>query len=249
MPTNPYFRWFVTDAETDRDFIRLSLEAKGLFLLCLDRSWLDDGLDPEPRPFILCSDFEFSRSWPEVERLFPIGEDGRRRNKRQEKERKFVNDKSSKNRRAADMRWDSERNANADANAYANASIPHHYARMAMDSGSVSGSKSKEIEQSEKYSAIFEEAWNAWKCYPTSRYETKQLVLQNFIGRNGDFWPQFAAGWRPYCDHLQNVGWRFCKLTLLGWVDAGMPAPPDEGQKRRDLTLEELAEREFGNAD
>ena len=44
---------------------------------------------------------------------------------------------------------------------------------------------------------------------------------------NGKFnWEKFRTNHKPYCDHYAVHGWDFCTLTLMGWIDAGMPGAP-----------------------
>ena len=67
------------------------------------------------------------------------------------------------------------------------------------------------------------------------RYHVIRLVMS----KNGTFdWQKFRRNHSAYCKHYAEHGWDFCTLTLLGWIDAGMPPPPpvamDKNQKRRD---------------
>lgn len=63
--------------------------------------------------------------------------------------------------------------------------------------------------------------------------EPRDLVIQQVLSMNGKFdWPKFRERHGPYCAYYAEKGWRFCTVTFLGWINAGMPpAPPNEGQK------------------
>jgi uncharacterized protein YdaU (DUF1376 family) len=95
----PYFSWYPRDFETD-EHVRLMDDCEiGLYVRCLNHAWLNNGLPDDPleiRRALRDLPKDFSRKWMRVEPCFPISEDGRRRNPRQEKERAQAIEKSSK---------------------------------------------------------------------------------------------------------------------------------------------------------
>ncbi len=56
--------------------------------------------------------------------------------------------------------------------------------------------------------------------------EGRDIVIQHVLSMNGKFsWEKFRANHGPYCEYWSQKGWNFCKLTFLGWINAGMPPP------------------------
>jgi uncharacterized protein YdaU (DUF1376 family) len=71
----------------------------GLYVLCLNHSWNNNGLPADPSQIctlIRGRRSEFLQCWPGVEPCFPIADDGRRRNPRQEKERAKASSKQAR---------------------------------------------------------------------------------------------------------------------------------------------------------
>lgn len=103
-----------------------TLQERGAYQFLLWNAWASDGLPPdENRIFRL--DPDISKMWPLLSEKFPIAEDGKRRNPRQEKIRfdmkNTANLKREKAQAAANKRWHNPQSSNA--NAYADA-LPTH---------------------------------------------------------------------------------------------------------------------------
>jgi len=57
--------------------------------------------------------------------------------------------------------------------------------------------------------------------------QPRDLVIQQVLSMNGKFtWEKFRSNHQQYCDYWSQKGWNFCKVTFLGWVNAGMPPAP-----------------------
>jgi hypothetical protein len=72
-------------------------------------------------------------------------------------------------------------------------------------------------------------AWDRWGKHA----EPQQVVIQSLMSRAID-WPRFSERWQAYCDYWDKHDWKYSKLTLWGWVEAGMPNPPREAGKSAD---------------
>jgi uncharacterized protein YdaU (DUF1376 family) len=100
MPnTLPYYPMYPRDFDTDGMVRAMEDSELGLYIRCLNYSWVNDGLPADPeeiRRAFRDTPEAFAQKWPRVEPCFPPGEDGRRRNPRLEKERAQAIEKSSK---------------------------------------------------------------------------------------------------------------------------------------------------------
>lgn len=116
MAKLPYYTLYPSDFDAD-ERVRLMEDAElGLYLRCLNHAWLNDGLPEDPeeiRRLLRDTPNEFCMKWVRVSACFPVAEDGRRRNERQEKERAAALDKAEKAKKGAEASWQSRRNANA----------------------------------------------------------------------------------------------------------------------------------------
>jgi hypothetical protein len=88
----------------------------------------------------------------------------------------------------------------------------------------------------------------AWERHRKHRAnQPLQAVAQTFIGRNGSLdWGRLESAHPAYCEYWAARGWDFCGLTLLEWIDAGMPEPPPkpaEGATGRQAQLDAEWER------
>ncbi|HET9131924.1 MAG TPA: DUF1376 domain-containing protein, partial [Terriglobia bacterium] len=80
-------------------------------------------------------------------------------------------------------------------------------------------------EPSQKQLQEISDAYDRHQKY--RRKEPRDLVIQNLLSMNGKFdWERFRKNHVPYCEHYASHGWDFCTLTLLEWIDAGMPGAP-----------------------
>jgi uncharacterized protein YdaU (DUF1376 family) len=108
-----------------KDTTHLSTEAHGAYLLLMMAAWVREGcsLPNDERRLAACAKMSV-KDWriiaPDILELWTV-EGQTIYQKRLRKEWHYVKVKSAKNKRAAAKRWDSERNANAYPNAYADA--------------------------------------------------------------------------------------------------------------------------------
>jgi uncharacterized protein YdaU (DUF1376 family) len=86
----PYYSMYPKDFDSD-DAVRAMEDCElGLYIRCLNHSWINDGLPADPeeiRRRFRDPPGEFARKWKRVELCFPVAPDGKRRNPRQERER------------------------------------------------------------------------------------------------------------------------------------------------------------------
>lgn len=104
----PFFKWFPSDALGDEHYSGFTLAERGLFHLCLDYAWINDGLPEDPeavRRLLRIDRREFAKIWPAVEPEFPKV-DGRRRNGRQESERAECKTRSAKASESVKARYE-----------------------------------------------------------------------------------------------------------------------------------------------
>lgn len=108
-----------------KDTTHLTTEAHGAYLLLMMAAWVREGccLPNNERRLAACAKMSV-KDWrviaPDILELWTVEGDNIFQ-KRLRKEWHYVQEKSAKNKRAAAKRWQSERNASADANAYADA--------------------------------------------------------------------------------------------------------------------------------
>ena len=118
--------------------------------------------------------------------------------------------------------------------------------RSLSDSVSVSVSESKKVaEKSSEWpnARTFVEAWKRHMKF--RRDQPEQVVAQTLIGRNGTVdWNHLVEVHPSYCAYHQRHGWQFCSLTLLEWIDMGMPAPPPEAVQNGKESFMERLKRE-----
>jgi hypothetical protein len=139
----------------------MDLSSIGLYIMCLNHAWMNDGLPQEwskirtifgpvrgnERAYKWHQiEQEFVKQWSLVEPCFPVAEDGRRRNPRQEVERNKAVKAYEAKVKAANSRW--KRNASADADADASAMHAH----MHMQSYTEQNSKEHRFSSSESIS-------------------------------------------------------------------------------------------------
>lgn len=168
----------------------------GLFLRCLNHSWKNDGLPSDPEDIRRCfrdDPEQFEIKWKRVQYCFPISEDGRRRNPRQEEERLEATSKSKKAKKSAKSRWACERNANAlrrhcEGNARASDSDSDYKEETTKtEKASTRANDPPGYAFDEQYSG-FREEFSVWAAH---------IVEADF---KGDAWRE----WR-LLDHLQRI--------------------------------------------
>lgn len=63
--------------------------------------------------------------------------------------------------------------------------------------------------------------------------EPQQLVFQRVVGMDGKFdLKRFRERHGLWCEYWDAQGWQYSKLTFLGWIEAGMPAPPRPARRK-----------------
>lgn len=83
----------------------------------------------------------------------------------------------------------------------------------------------------------FEIAWERHRKH--SKHEAKDVCLQYILSMNGKFSAtRFHERHEIYCDYWAGHGWQFCPLSFLGWVEAGMPLPPQDAKSEKENRLE-----------
>lgn len=91
-----------------RDFLASTIGwpavAKGHYITLLSVAWEQDGLPGDPRRVAAISP-GLAEEWPEWEEKFPVGDDGRRRNPRLERERAYRTAKSEAGKLGNLKRW------------------------------------------------------------------------------------------------------------------------------------------------
>ena len=156
-----YYPMYPRDFDMDEKVKLMDLSSIGLYIMCLNHAWMNDGLPQEwskirtifgpvrgnERAYKWHQiEQEFVKQWSLVEPCFPVAEDGRRRNPRQEVERNKAVKAYEAKVKAANSRW--KRNASADAAAYASAMHVH----MHMQSYTEQNSKERRFSSSESIS-------------------------------------------------------------------------------------------------
>jgi uncharacterized protein YdaU (DUF1376 family) len=138
----PFYQMHPADFDTDENVRGMGLLDVGLFLICLNHSWMNDGLPSDPeriQKVLRVKPTEFGKCWKSVEPLFPLQDDGRRRNPRQERERTAAKSssktQSERGKKGAEARW------NRDASSMPEA-LPKHEQAIARASESLSVSDS-----------------------------------------------------------------------------------------------------------
>jgi len=78
-----------------------------------------------------------------------------------------------------------------------------------------------------------EAAWDRHLNVSRSHQEPKNLVFQKILNMNGGFnVARFRENHPVWCEYWERHGWNsFGSVTFLGWIEAGMPAPPPEAAK------------------
>ena len=121
----PYYKMWVKDFETNEAVRGMNLKEAGLFVFALNHAWVNDGLPQEPTEIgrvLKLAPRDLKECWPRVEKCFPVGADGRRRNPRQEHERSEAASKSEKASKAVRTRYENSTNVdtNVDESSYEN---------------------------------------------------------------------------------------------------------------------------------
>ena len=118
----PSFQWYPKDCDTDEKVKMMDDREYGFYARCLNHSWINDGLPGELSDIsrVTGRTLKYVRTvWLRVGDCFPLYEDGRRRNPRQESQRKasekFKAERSESGKNGAHNRWHKNGSANGSA--------------------------------------------------------------------------------------------------------------------------------------
>ena len=103
-----YFPFYVKDWLASRSVKRMTLAQRGAYLELLCAQWLDGSLPDdkdELRAILAVSEPEFSKVWSRVEPMFPVCQDGQRRNEKLDELREKALEKSQKASASVSKRW------------------------------------------------------------------------------------------------------------------------------------------------
>jgi hypothetical protein len=91
-----------------------------------------------------------------------------------------------------------------------------------------------------------ESAWDRHRSFKGN--EPKDLAFRRIFGMNGQFnADRFRSNHPKWCVHWARIGWNsYGSLTFLGWIEAGMPEPPDPPKGKESLNdmLDRLGEND-----
>lgn len=186
----PYYPFYVDDFESSEKVRAMSVEAVGLFLLCLNHSWREGSIPADPAKLAMALRVEprvVKRCWASVLPCWiENGHPGRLVNIRQEDVRKDVHKRSEKAKNSADKRWGKASECNA--NAYANA-MPRQSEGNARAFGLLSvspGSEKQEcdistFDEAEAIGAYWDEIW-AMDPYQQNEGVVKPVFMEILTG-------------------------------------------------------------------
>lgn len=103
----PYFRWHPKDFDTDENVRLMSMCEVGLYVMCLNHSWINGSLPGDVRKIAKIVGqplAQVKKSWQAVSKCFQENEPGSLTNSKQEKERKWAMERSIKCKEAVDLR-------------------------------------------------------------------------------------------------------------------------------------------------
>ncbi len=178
----PYYRMWVKDFDTNEAVRLLSVPEVGLFVLCLNHAWVNDGLPADPAAIAKLLKVpirDFGKWWPNVSLCFSPESGGTRlRNGRQEKERNEAKSISDKAKASADKRWSARNTVALPAQSEGNA--------RAYESVSVSSFSSSEVLKPQTSGAKisiedFDLWWARWVVL-TKRKQRNEQALSAWIG-------------------------------------------------------------------
>lgn len=243
----PFYKMYPADADTDENYRIFTDEELGFYTRCLNHSWVNRGLpaDAEDRARALKTPRRTAdRLWLRVGRCFAICDDATRfLNPRQERERTEAIGKSalaaeSVRQRKDRMRLTADTSTNVptnDVRTY-NERKPivghsYTYARSVSESVSSGEVNLKDSEMTEERMLMFAAAWD--RHLQHSRFEPQDSVFQLVMSKSDMDWAKFSDRHGRYCAYWAAKGWQMYSnsLTLWGWVQAGMPEPPQESSR------------------
>lgn len=103
----PYFRWHPKDFDTDQNVRLMSMCEVGLYVMCLNHCWVNGSLPNDLRKIAKIVGqplAQVKKSWPAVSKCFIENSDSQLINEKQEKERKWAQERRDKSKDAVDLR-------------------------------------------------------------------------------------------------------------------------------------------------
>jgi len=151
----PYYPMYPADFDGDVR-VRVMEDCElGLYVRCLNHAWMNDGLPADPEEIRRCFRDEptaFAKKWARVEPCFPLGEDGKRRNPRQERERASIEEKHARRVRSGKRSGQTRRANQEKTGVFSSEQCSNNVRTRAFDSDSDSISGSSQSRTTEKTS-------------------------------------------------------------------------------------------------
>lgn len=209
MAEHPYMKLY------GRDYLastrHLTCAARGVYVDLLILSWFDDGVPGDPevlRRMVGADTKEWRTTWPQLEAKWPVGDDGRRRNPREETERAKAIELASKRSASGKAGATAKQQANAkqtpskpEASGDANDKLS-----VAVADPPPTASESEAVGDTPAPVVPFEGgAWPAQSVKPGKAW----------VSRIGLHVPVFLH--LELCDRLRNAGVANPEAELLAW--------------------------------
>lgn len=108
----PYYQMWVDDFDDDEKVLAMGLSEVGLYLLCLNRSWVYGSLPDnaeEVAVLVRRKASDVRKAWAKVRACYIDRGDGRLVNRKQEEIREKATGKSNKAKNAVETRWERKR--------------------------------------------------------------------------------------------------------------------------------------------
>jgi uncharacterized protein YdaU (DUF1376 family) len=175
---------WVKDFDTNENVRMLTLPEIGLYLVCLNHAWVNDGLPENPDDIARALKLpakDFLKHWVRVSRCFYANGLGRLVNRRQEYERDEVSKKSAKALESANARWKNNANASEShgiRNARAFDSVSDSDASVVYKESSLQPKPEKPAPGIVRQS--FAGFWTRW-CELTKRKQRESFACQAWI--------------------------------------------------------------------
>ena len=194
----PYFRWYPSDAESDLTYSSFSSTELGVFHRALNYAWMNDGL-PDDDALIAralrLSVRDLREAWPVVRNSFPVDNDGKRRNKRQQTERVQVQSINAKASESAKIRW--SRDANALPSQCEGYTRAYEYESVSVFDLELTKKKTFRTDE-----ASFREWWEVWSAVRGTHHENE--AAQAYISVAGGIEADVLECTRSYLAGLDN---------------------------------------------
>lgn len=203
MKELPYYRMWVKDFDTNENVRLLNLPEVGLYLLCLNHAWINEGLPGTPGDIsraLKIPEREFAKYWSRVACCFQLENDGRFRNNRQEEEREHAAQKSIRSSNAVSER---ERKRALRSSNDTSDDDPRARARPGSDSGSSEEKSRKDCEMRREFDEQFQEFESLYgktgkalisEDFTEAWWEWKVLDGEQRMAANASLRARLAAG-------------------------------------------------------